>query len=194
MSKFHTILQRKVLMPTKSSHTDVTEIRDLKASLSKVHTLWQRCSSNTGQMRRIVNFSDAPGAETANKYLLIHSYMEYFNNGIKSQCDLCIYRIFITVQQFRNASRLLARFCLLYSGLQEEVTPAFLFKVRLNYVSLHCSGMAVRSQKLIELQDGESADLTAQTCVELQGCGSLMTSTVVPAEIAAPVTQIPRRK
>lgn len=68
------------------------------------------------------------------------------------------------------------------------------FFVRLNYVSLHCSGMTDRSQKLIELQDGDSVDPTAQTCVELQGCGSLMTSTVVPAEIAAPVTQIPRRK
>lgn len=143
-------------------------------------------------MMRIVNFSDAPGAETADKYLLTRSYMEHFNNGIKSQRDLCIYRIFITVQQFRNASRLLARFCLLYSGLQEEVSPAFLFKVRWNYVSLHCSGMTDRSQTL--MQDGESADPTAQTCVELQGCGSLVTSTVVPAEIAAPVTQIPRRK
>lgn len=187
MSKFHTVL-------TKGSDTDVIEIRDLKASLSKVHTLWQHCSTNTGQMMRLVNFSDAPDAETADKYLLTRSSMEHFNNGIKSRCDLCIYRIFITVQQFRNASRLLARFCLLYSGLQEEVSPAFLFKVRLNYVSLHCSGMADRSQELIELQDGESADPTAQTCVELQGCGSLVTSTVVPAEIAAPVTQIPRRK
>lgn len=84
----------------------------------------------------IVNFSDAPGAETADKYLLSRSYMEHFNNGIKSQCDLCIYRIFITVQRFRNASRLLARFCPLYSGLQEEVSPAFLCEVKLRFTSL----------------------------------------------------------
>lgn len=100
-------------------------------------------------MMRTVNLSDAPGAESAGKYLLTLSYMEHFTSGIISQCDLSLCRMFITAA-VQNGQQTL---CLVLLAVFRfpKVFLAFISEVRLNYVSLSCSQMTDRNQKVIEM-------------------------------------------
>lgn len=87
-------------------------------------------------------------------------------------------------------------FSCFFPGFCTEIFLSFLYKLRLTQGKLSLGGLSMteRKQKVTQRRKpGRIVTLEAlrQTCwVVLQGCGSLLSSTLLPAEIAAPVTQI----